>query len=184
MKARILGLLTTVLLAGPSGAHAATISYFLGVFDIESPSSFGFAFSTPITPITGLATYSFTGSFTLSSAGSGGGSISPSGLPEYWRLSVFSPATTLDDVGGTAILTGAGPHSFTASGFFDCAALGGCSGMQLEIFFATLGETDGVSSIGTFTLDPVSAVPTPGTLALLGFGLAGIGLSRRRMKAN
>jgi len=181
MKSRILGLLTTALLAGPAGAHAASISYFLGIFDIESPSSFGFSFFAPITPITGLATYSFTGSFSLTGAGSDGGSIGPSGLPEFWRLSVFSPETILDDVGGTTILTGAGPHSFTASGSFDCATLGGCSAMQLDVFFTTLGETDGVSSIGTFTLDPAFAVPEPGTLALLGLGLAGIGLSRRRM---
>jgi hypothetical protein len=63
----------------------------------------------------------------------------------------FRQRPVLDDVGGTTILTVPGRTSFTASGSFDCATLGGCSAMQLDVFFTTLGETDGVSSIGTFT---------------------------------
>jgi hypothetical protein len=180
MKSNLLGLLTVALLALPVGAHAAFISYRLGIFDIGSPDSFTFTALAPITPITGMATYSFTGSFALFGPDSHVASISPAGLPEYWRLSVFAPETIIDDVGGTEMLIGAGPHSFAASGSFDCAAIGGCSGMQLQISFFASGGAEGIVSTGTFHLDPVSAVPEPGTLPLLGLGLAGLALSRRR----
>jgi hypothetical protein len=181
MKPKLLGLLTVSLLSVPLGAHAAFISYRLGLFDIGSPSSFAFSVLAPITPITGMATYSFTGSFALTGPDSHVASISPAGLPEYWRLGVFAPETIIDDVGGTEMLIGPGPHSFAASGSFDCAAIGGCSGMQLQISFLASG-TGGIVSAGTFRLDPVSTVPGPGTLPLLGLGLAGLALSRKRKR--
>jgi PEP-CTERM motif len=124
--------------------------------------------------------HSFTGSFTLTYGGIDGVSISPFG-PEYWRLSVASPLTSIDDVGGTASVIGAGPHNFTASGSFDCSAPGGCIGMQLDVFFTGSGGGDIISSSGTFSLDPAStSVPEPGTLTLFGLGLTGLGLIRRR----
>jgi hypothetical protein len=180
MKTKILGLLAVGLLSGPMTATAAFISYAASVTDFSSPSTFGFVFGSPIAPITGLASFSFAGSFTLTDAAGDGVSISNGGiLPEFWRLRIGNPVTTIDDVGGVTNLIGIGPHSFTSSGTFDCASIGQCTWMQIEVAFTGSGGGDQILSSGTFNLNPAS-VPEPGTLALLGLGLAGLGLSRRR----
>ena len=69
------------------------------------------------------------------------------------------------------------------------------SGIDFQALPPTLGQADfaifgigEVDSLGNFTylgfgkLDSISVVPEPGTLALLGIGLAGMGLSRRTKK--
>jgi PEP-CTERM motif len=183
MKSGCLGLLAMGLLAIPVGAQAGSISYSLAAVDFGAPSTFGFSFSAPIAPVAGLADFSFSGSFTLTDATGDGVSISNSGsLPEYWRLSVGNPLTIVDNVGGASSLVGVGPHSFAASGSFDCASIGGCTVLQIEVWFTGSGGGDGIQSSGTFSLDPAS-VPEPGTLVLLGLGLVGLGMTRRRNAA-
>ena len=46
-----------------------------------------------------------------------------------------------------------------------------------------LGEGDTATVGASVTLDKVTKVPEPGTLALLGIGLAGLGLMRRKQRA-
>ena len=59
---------------------------------------------------------------------------------------------------------------------------------QLILNFPSLGDyqvVDGTFTAlesGTFTVSRVSSIPEPGTLALLGLGLAGMGMTRRKKK--
>jgi hypothetical protein len=187
MKTRILAFLIVCLMAGPTTAKAGVISYGISTTDFGSPSQFAFSFSTPITPILGLADYSFSSSITLADGSLDGVSATVGALPEFWRLEIGDAGavlTLLDDIGGSGSLVGAGPHNFSASGTFDCSVLSvGCVSLQLWFSFLLNGGSDQLISTGTFDLSPHQSVPEPSTLVLFGASLAGLALIRRRRKA-
>lgn len=66
--------------------------------------------------------------------------------------------------------------------FFDLSAWDGLERLKLEDFWPRGGAISHISIWGGVT-PPVTAVPEPSTLGLLGFGLLVAGLARRRMRA-
>ena len=56
------------------------------------------------------------------------------------------------------------------------------AGTAFSVSFAGVADQIGFDDITLFSATPGRVVPEPGTLALLGLGLAGLGLSRRRAR--
>jgi ABC-type Mn2+/Zn2+ transport system permease subunit len=187
MKTKILGLLAVGLLAGPMAANAVTRTYDFTVNGGPSGALAGvtssgyFAFDESIIPALG-GTVNQSGLLTALS-------FTWNGI-SYNQSTANTGQLTFDSAGNLASQSFFG----TTCGAFSCSVTSGTNQWFINLFtsggttfqefnYATPTAPSTIFS-GTFTYSlRKSSVPEPGTLALLGLGLAGLGLSRRR-KAN
>ena len=155
MKAKVLGLLAVGLLAGPMAANA----------------TYQYTFATSVHGSIGFTTDSLL--------------VADPAAPYIQNLITFNVGSLSDPF--LAFIQDDGTQSIF--GFQNATSSTGVNG-----FFEVLFTHSLPASVGTFTTDRalvvglgfesatliISSVPEPGTLALLGLGLAGLALSRRR----
>ena len=202
MRTKILGLLAVGLLAGTVATNATPVQVGLGAF---GPGATTYSFGSTGAP--SIAGITFSGSLAQQQAPSSWGAES---APPFNTFSFYSstirfatpvqqvgfyfggntPNTVPLDLGLGAVTTGSfilqttgtnlnmppdGINNWIFFGFYDPA------GIDSLTFNAELNN-GWYLGIGELTVGGVS-VPEPGTLTLLGLGLAGLGLSRRRKAA-
>jgi PEP-CTERM motif-containing protein len=153
-------------------AEADFINFGIGVATGSNPVGFSFLFSTPTT-LTGLVSYSGTLGVTLTDIIQDGISVSPVG--GFILQGLINGTGVGNDTLGTLTANLASQTVF--SGMFDCGA--GCNTLSVLVNF-TLSAHDSAAFSGGFTVVPAS-VPEPGTLLLLGIGLAGLLFARMRL---
>jgi len=168
MKSKILGVLALGLLGGPVAANAVSLSMQPGSgVDIDH-LVVGQRFEIIVNVIGGASNEFAAGT-------NGGGVFSSDGSPYlgFFRSEIGPNflSTPWDSLPTLFVLT----FDAVAAGTGFVATTGSCLSSNLQNYGCNFD-----SGPLAFTVKDETRVPEPGSLALLGLGLAGLGLSRRR----
>ncbi len=166
------------------------IAWGIAVTDFGAPSSFAFLFSTPTVPVSGNNTVEASIVGGLTDFTGDGVSLTPTVGTDVQHSFVGNPMTPMGVDVGSAYSTGPGiPGSLYNYGAFMAGPIAGpgpgpWTQLQANVDFGLSGNGDIAVLTGYASIvDNAPPIPEPATLLLLGGGLAGAGLLRRRKKA-